>query len=441
MDSAGADRASILHIVQLILDDERAIELVPRDLALLVLMRNEIDAEENGSMTLAYSSIQALHSRLDTLEARDSQGAERRLSESLNRLIKSECLAKAEMMRLSISSDTEYQVTPVGDAITEWHITQSTFSGEPLTAIFRAFITQLARIAEDAEKAETEDDWQFDVVQQMQHALKSMLSSIQRHQKELDRQHATLREFVPTLLARGSEESIGQCESQLNVVTETIHDLQEAVLSSTNRAFSLLEHISLLSAPYQPKGVEQICDELGRRLNSISLWTTQRATDWVEHHNIVHSFLRSIIRVDRQRRITDALKRAVSMVPDWTLEVADETRFIRMRDDATRDQEGRSAPKLSRAAAEQSREIDEVSPDELPSLLQQYLFEELAVGEALASSILSRAASSTENQTDLIPHFPWLMQIMGNLGEIDHTERTWKIATSDIEIEELRVTK
>jgi len=116
------------------------------------------------------------------------------------------------MTRIRLTVDTEYQITTIGESVAEWHVMQSEFSGEPLTAIFRSFISHLMRIVEDAEKAQTEENWQSDVVQQMQHVLKGMLVSIQRHQKELDRQHAALRDFVPMLLIQASEDSIDQCE-------------------------------------------------------------------------------------------------------------------------------------------------------------------------------------------------------------------------------------
>ncbi|MDE2311374.1 MAG: hypothetical protein KGL01_11205, partial [Betaproteobacteria bacterium] len=305
------NRTSILSIVQAILEEDRSLELTPRDIALLVLMRQEIESGDEAVLAIPYSTLQALHSRLDTIEAGGSQNPERRLTESLARLAKAECVAKADMTRLRMTADTEYQITSIGDSVAEWHVMQSEFSGEPLTAIFRSFISQLMRIVEDAEKADSEDDWHFDVVQQMQHTLKGMLVSIQRHQKELDRQHATLRDFVPTLLIQGSEESIGQCESQLSLVIKTIDDLQEVILASTSRAQSLIDQIGDLARPSNPKGVERICDEFQRRLLNIAQWTTQRATDWVDHHNVVHNHLRTVVRIDRQRRITDALKRSV----------------------------------------------------------------------------------------------------------------------------------
>lgn len=433
------DRLSVKTIVQSVLDDQRSIELLPRDLALLILMRHELDCADDSALALPYAAIQTLHSQLDILELKDEQGAERRLNETLNRLVKAECIAKADMTRIGLSANTEYQITPVGDALVEWHVKQSSFSGEPLTAIFRSFIGQLAAIGDDAAKSETADDWHFDVVQPMQYALKGMLINIQRHQKELDRQHAALRDFIPSLLHQGSEAAIEQCEAQLTKVIKTIDDLQEVVFASTSSSHAMIDRIADLARPYSPKGVEASCDDLSRRLQSVAQWTTQRAIDWVEHHNVVHHLLRTSVRIDRQRRITDALKRAIASDPGWTLEVATEPYFVRMRDDMVRDPKPRKVPRLSKAQAGLERQFEEIAPDEMPELLLRHLQADLAFGEARASALIGKTAQVAPSLGDLVHHFPWLIGVMAQAGRIDEASRDWTVSTDGIDIQELRI--
>lgn len=438
MDSstASADRQPIKSVVQAILDDQRAVDLTSRDLALLVLMWHDLDGADDTTLAIAYASIQSLHSQLDVLELKDALGAERRLNETLARLCKADCIAKADMTRIGVVLDTEYQITPLGDSLAEWHIQQSEFSGEPLTVIFRSFISQLSGIADAAEKAASADEWHFDVVLPMQYALKAMLANINRHQKELDRRHSDLRDFIPSLLHEGSEEAIEKCETQLQLVIDTINDLQEVVFSSVNAAHAMIDRITELARPHNPRGVEVNCDDLSRRLQSIAQWTTQRAKDWVDHHNVVHHLLRTSIRIDRQRRITDALKRAIAVVPDWSLEVAAEPHFVRMRDDL-RVPRLKRAPRLPKTQG-QERQFDEIEPDELPNLLLRYLKEDLGKGEARASTILSKVAADAEAVGDLVFYFPWLMDLMVDAGRIDEL-RDWTAATDGVELQELRI--
>ncbi len=427
------------EIVRPILSEERRLELWPRDIALLATVKHEIERNPDGLLTIPYSAIQDLSSRIDVLDVKDPQAAERRMSESMTRLLNAGCLTKADLTRLRLSGDAEYQLTSLGESIAEWHVAQSRFSGEPLTAIFKAFINQLTTIVEDAQKATTPDDWHFDVISQMQHALRDMLVSMHRHQNALDRRHAEMREFIPTLLTANNEESINQCEEQLSQVIKTIDDLQEAVLSSTSTAFSLIDRIAELAKPHSSKGFDAAYDDLARRLQSTSAWITQRAIDWMDHHSVVHSFLRTIIRVDRQKRITDALKRAIAEAPGWSLEVADEPRFLRMRDDVERAGPSKPPPRAAKKLKE--RKFDEVPPDAIPDLLIGYLRADLANGEARASNLFSAVLPEMPNEFRIAAYFAWLIGRMVEAGKLDPDVRDWKRVTPHIEIEELRVTK
>lgn len=432
---------SFAEIVQPILTEERRLELWPRDIALLATIKDEIERSPDGLLTIPYTAIQGLSSRIDLLDVRDPQKAERRMSESMTRLLNAGCLTKAEIARLRLSGDAEYQLTSLGESVAEWHVAQSRFSGEPLTAIFKAFINQLTRIVEDAEKAATPDDWYWDVISQMQHALRDMLVSIHRHQNALDRRHAEMRAFIPTLLTANSEESISQCEEQLAQVIKTIEDLQEAVLSSTSTAFSLIDRIAELAKPHSPKGFDAVYDDLVRRLQSTAAWTTQRAIDWMDHHSVVHTFLRTVIRIDRQRRITDALKRSIAEAPGWTLAVADEPAFCRMRVDIARPAPSKPPPRVARKRDGYKREFEEVPPDAIPELLIRYLAADLANGEARASGLFAAALPSMSNELRVAAYFPWLIGQMVQAGKLDPNTRDWRRITPLIEIEELRVTK
>lgn len=432
-------RIPFADLIQPILGEERQLELSPRDIALLVVIKDEIERNADGLLTIPYSAIQDLSRRIDLLDVRDPQKAERRVSESMSRLLTGGCLLKAEITRLRLAGDAEFQITTLGEAIADWHVAQSRFSGEPLTAIFKVFISQLARIVEDAEHAASVDAWQRDVLPQMQHALRDMLFSIHRHQNALDRRHAEMREFIPTLLTANSEDSISQCEDQLAQVTKTIEDLQAAVLSSMSAAFSLADRIADLAKPHAPPGFEAVYDDLIRRLQSTAAWITQRAIDWMDHHSVVHTFLRTIVRVDRQRRVTEALKRSIAHVPGWSLEVADEPRFWRMRTDI--DRPGPSKPPPRAAKKREGRKFDQVPVDAVPELLLRHLKEDLAAGEACASRLFETTLPAMSNTNRVAAYYPWLIGQMTQAGKWDARMRAWRRITPSIEIEELRVTK
>ncbi len=440
MESEEASR-STLEIANPIIAEERSVELTSHDIALIVLIRRDIDNNPDGLLTIPYSSLQSLSRRIDILEVKDDNQSERRLSESLTRLIRADCIVQADLLRVHLSKDPEYQLTSLGEAFAEWHMNQSHFSGEPLTAIFKAFIGQLSRIVDDAEDAKEIDEWLINILPQMQHALRDMLIRVQYHQRELDRRHAEIRDFIPKLLKEHSEEAITHCKDRLDHVLKTINDLQETILGSSSTVTALISRISELATPLEMHQFEIIYDDLLRRIQAINNWIAQRLADWTDHYSVVHKMLRTIIRVDRQKRITEALKRSIAEPPDWSLSVLEEVPLYRMRSDMDNQRKIRSAPRISKKIHNRQTIFEEIKPDELPDLLRKYAQKDFeAFSEVKVTQVLKRALP-TANHDGLkaISHFPEFISWMVSLGRVDEGDRGWKAVTNDIVIEELKV--
>ncbi len=435
---ARSEAGGALALARMIMDVGVTIELRPRDIALVVLTRQRIQMRGDGAISLSEGEIRGLAKRIDELDISDPAGAEKRVTESLTRLMRAECLTRADMRRLTLEEDTELQLTSLGEDIADWHLEHGQFSGEPLTAILRAFTQQLARLAEEAEKAGSQKAWEECVVSPMKHVLKDMLVSVQRHQKELDRQHEGLRSFIPTLLSESSEASIELCEQKLGEVITTIHDLHEVTLSSTTAASTLLARIESIGEPVSITGLPQSCEEIERRLQSISQWTNQRLADWGEHHRVVHDFLRDVVRIDRSRRLTEALKHAVAENPTWTLTVADSAYFVRLPI-ALGEARPIAAPRRKRE--DHCREVTVVALDDLRERLDGLLKEAVRSGEARMSTLLASVVSGGVTFPMVAAKTPWLVAQLASAGRVDESARSWVSIGAGAEVEELRVTK
>lgn len=426
-----------LALAQTIIDAGVAIELRPRDIALLVLIRQRIQTRGDGAISLTEGEIRGLARRIDELDISDPAGGEKRVTESLTRLMRAECLTRADMRRLTLAEDTELQLTSLGEDIADWHLEHGQFSGEPLTAILRAFTRQLAGLAEEAEQASSQEAWEDCVLSPMKHVLKDMLVSIQRHQKELDRQHEELRSFIPALLSESSEASIDLCEKKLATVGITIRDLHEVTLTSTTAASTLLARIESMGESGSITGLIQNCGEIERRLQSISQWTNQRLSDWGEHHRVVHDFLRDVVRIDRSRRLTEALKHSVAESPTWTLSVANAPYFVRLPV-ALGEVRPLAAPRRKRE--DHSQEVTVVALDDLRERLDALLTQAIQSGEARMSALLASMVSGGATFPTLAAKAPWLVAQMASAGRVDQCARNWVSIGAGAEVEELRIT-
>jgi len=52
----------------------------------------------------------------------DPAAAEKRLTESVNRLLRAECLVRADLSRIKQAEHAQYQLTSLGKAVAEWHV-------------------------------------------------------------------------------------------------------------------------------------------------------------------------------------------------------------------------------------------------------------------------------------------------------------------------------
>ena len=79
----------VLALAQTIIDADVTIELRPRDIALLVLIRQRIQTRGDGAIGLTEGEIRGLARRINELDPHDPAGAEKRVTESLTNKVRS----------------------------------------------------------------------------------------------------------------------------------------------------------------------------------------------------------------------------------------------------------------------------------------------------------------------------------------------------------------
>jgi len=415
----------------------RDFHLEPRDVAILVLMLHELSRRSGQIFSISAESLRALSIKVDTFEGLPPVGSERRFTESVSRLLKAEALARADMTRIRNSDDSQYQLTSMGESLGIWQVQQIKFDGEPLGAILAAFNVQLSGIHDAAQLATEDKDWHERVSLPMQYVIRELLSAVQRHQRELDREHEEIRAFVPTLLKESSETSIDRCKGVLNMVMKTIQDLVHVTVDVSNAAFGLLAHIEEVGERQSRAGTPVLCEDVRHRLESITEWTNDRHKAWGSHFDTVHSYLRFVSHVDRTRRITNSLKEAIAVVPEWTLQVVDCPRLPILRERSISSGE---RPVMKRARRDHQVESESVRPDQFPQRLQGIINEHLLSGDARWSDVIG-VALKEQPQVRIVSKLPELMQYMVSTGNLNRESRQYREVAPGFNLEELEVTK
>jgi hypothetical protein len=151
----------------------------------------------------------------------------------------------------------------------------------------------------------------------------------------------------------------------------------------------------------------------------------------------VHSYLRFVSHVDRTRRITNSLKEAIAVVPEWTLQVVDCPRLPILRE---RSVSAVERPVMKRARRDYQVDSESVRPDQLPQRLQGIINEHLLAGAARWSDVIGIALKE-QPQDRIVSKLPELMQYMVSTGNLNRESRQYREVAPGFIVEELEVTK
>ncbi len=414
----------------------RDFHLEARDIALIVLLYADIESGTAQGFVTSAEDLRALWAKVDLLEGLGTTNAERRLTESINRLLRADCLVRADMVRVKQAEHSQYQLTSLGEALAAWHVQQVRIDGEPLGAILAAFNVQMTAIHDKAQTCTTEPVWTTEVSAPMRYAARELLAAVTRHQRLLDRAHEEIRGFVPSLLKESSEDAIDRCKDVLDTVMRTIRDLLGVTIDVSNVAFGVIDRIQDIAEDRGYAEATPLCEDMRRRLESIVEWTTQRNSDWGSHYDTVHSYLRFVAMVDRSRKVTDALKRSIADVPDWSLRVVDAPRHMYLAERPT------PPPKtvIRRARQDFSKEVAVIAPDQLPQRLREISDELLLQGSARWSEVVLQA-SEVAGLDRVIPRLPEVMHYLLSHGSADNSNRVDVSILGGLTMEELEVRK
>ncbi|MDD3381822.1 MAG: hypothetical protein PHD68_11545, partial [Rugosibacter sp.] len=111
-------------------------------------------------------------------------------------------------------------------------------------------------------------------------------------------------------------------------------------------------------------------------------------------------------------RITNSLKEAIAVVPEWTLQVVDCPRLPILRE---RSVSAGERPVMKRARRDYQVESESVRPDQFPQRLQDIINEQLLSGAARWSDVIG-VALKEQPQVRIVSKLPELMQHMVRTG-------------------------
>ncbi len=236
----------------------------------------------------------------------DAQNVRKRATHAFQRLREQRLLARVDGAGLVRAGD--FALTPLADAIVNFYLNEEQLTRESLAALTRALRSHLAEVLQQAQRAQTPDEWREHVTAPLCHSVRELVSGIERRQRGMDAQQEEVQHEVSGLLQRDWFKAIGSCEELLEQTSTTLRELNEILLRDLGHLQAQLTEIESLATEASEREAEAATQTLGEQVDRVMVWGSSRQHVWSEYYQFVQRYLRDVVRLDPERALSQRLR-------------------------------------------------------------------------------------------------------------------------------------
>jgi len=161
---------------------------------------------------------------------------------------------------------------------------------------------------------------------------------IDRRQRGMDVQQQETRDRIGHLLEAQWFEAIESCEALLQSTSRTLQELNRTLMSETEGAANLLNEISEAADVAGQEPALDAVNHVRTQIERIAAWGESRFQSWSGYYQNVHEFIRTIVRVDRERALRTRLREMIKGFGEtpWYLRVAAQAPYRHLREPESR---------------------------------------------------------------------------------------------------------
>lgn len=359
----------------------------------------------------------------------------KRATHSIQRLRKHQVLSRVDGSGFVEAG--EYALTRLGGALVEHYAQSDSLTRESLAHATRTLLSQLAEIVSHAGRCDDDASWRREVLEPLGMTVQALVNAIDARQRGLDLQQASLRDEIASLLQRDWLRAVEQCERLLFETVTTLRELNEVLLRDSTLLRDRLQELARLASEADREDVEQAAARVGDQVDRVVAWGNQRLASWSDYYQYVQRFLRSVVRLDPSRAISERLRDGLDAYADapWALTVCEASPLRTLRDTGLVREE---LPEVSWPAADRDAILSVMAIEDEQDV-EQLVAASLGAGHTRLSEILLR----------VLPEFPpdqrfrvtgAVVEATARLAHVERmAERVWVEVGDEIEIEEWQV--
>lgn len=356
----------------------------------------------------------------------------KRATHAIERLREQRILARVDGAGLVRAG--EYAMTRLGAAIVDFYAAEEKLTRESLSLLTSILLSQLTAVRAAARSCDTPDAWQTSVIEPLRVTVGDLVGGIERRQRGMDAQQEEIQARIGELLRHDWFGAIDACERLLEATAATLQELNLVLMRDTGLMLALLQEIEQAAATADAHAAGSAAHAVAEQVERVGAWGGERQRAWSDYYQYVQRYLRTVVRLDPQRALSQRLRDQLAgwMDRPFALWVAEVPSICLLRELEARVER----PPVERPRRELDEELAVEPPDIAPIAL------EVRVRELLAEHVVSLSAVVGA----LLPELPApeRYKAVGRIAALVAQDarvlpedvRTWVPMPDDLEIED-----
>lgn len=356
----------------------------------------------------------------------------RRLAtDAIERLRKQRLLARVDGAGLVRAG--EYAMTRLGAAIVDFYAAEEKLTRESLSLLTTTLISQLTEVVAAARRAEDPEAWRSQVIEPLRVTVQDLVGGIERRQRGMDAQQEEVQAEIGELLRRDWFDAIAACEQLLDDTAATLQELNHILLRDAGYMHGLLQEIQQAAAAAGAAEAEATTHAVAEHVERVGAWGGERQRAWSHYYQYVQRYLRTVVRLDPQRALSQRLR---DQIAGWTerpfaLATAAVPSIRLLRELQARVER----PPVERARRELDDALVVETPDPAPAALEAQVSALLAEGCDRLSTIVAAIVPELPEGERFLAVGRIAALVAGEARVPYEDERAWR-ALTEIEIED-----
>ncbi len=326
----------------------------------------------------------------------------------------------------------EYALTQLARAIVDFFLSDEALTRESLTLLAATLSSQLAEIKKSAAQAHGPEDWSTGVGGPLQVTVSDLIAGIERRQLGMDAQQREVREQIGELLNKDWFAAVDSCEQLLHSTSATLQELNAVLLREATNLQAQLQEIEDLAEAAEAHEARAACLRAQEQVDRVVAWGGARLAAWSDYFQYVQHYLRSVVRLDPDRALSQRLREQLAGWPDapFHLVVCEPARAWTLRNPDTRP----IRPPVTRPLRDREPEPAPTPPASDSADLEGRVRQSLATARTL-SEVLRDVLPQTDPPQRFVTVGRVAAQVAAEAHPRSERERPW-VEISELDVED-----